>query len=270
MPTFIGSEEHKRLFCQTFTDTHRPFDPADIQWPDLDGESLERLRGLPIWDEAVETESETALKVQCLAKVEPDPVLAQAIALQGYEEGRHAAVLTLLTRRYGIAVKPFQSAGPPSDPLWAFLRAGYSECLESFFAFGLFAVGKRSGLFPDALIEIFDPILQEEARHILFIVNWAAYLRARAPLPMAVAFDVRRTLDDRRPDRGAPAPGRSRAADVRRIRRRGSRSRRARRSMISRAGPSSSSAFRKTTAASLRMTRGFCGRASSPAAFAGS
>ena len=116
----------------------------------------------------------------------------EAIALQGYEEGRHAAIIRLLTERYGIPVDPFEDPKPPKDPTWAFLRTGYGECLDSFFAFGLFAIGRRSEFFPAELIGIFEPIMQEEARHILFIVNWAAYLRAREPFLLRPLFDSRR------------------------------------------------------------------------------
>jgi hypothetical protein len=188
----IGSEEHRDLFCKTFVETHRPFRPEDIRWPDLDAENLARLKGLPVWNEAVRTESETAMKVQTLGKVEKDPVLADAISLQGYEEGRHAAVIRLLTRHYGISVDPFPDPQPPADPVGAFISTGYGECMDSFFAFGLFAIGKKSQFFPSELIDIFEPIMQEEARHILFLVNWAAYLRAITPFFGKPFFDFRR------------------------------------------------------------------------------
>ena len=188
----VGSEEHRRLYCGTFVATHKPYRPEDIAWPQLDAEALGRLAALPVWNEAVRTEAATAVKVQTLGRAERDPVLAEAIALQGYEEGRHADVITLLTRRYGIAVDPFSTPAPPADPTWTFLRTGYGECLDSFFAFGLFEIGRRTELFPRELIAIFDQIMQEEARHILFLVNWAADIRARRGLLARPAFDLRR------------------------------------------------------------------------------
>jgi hypothetical protein len=99
-------------------------------------------------------------------------------------------VLQLLTKHYGIPVQPFPPPEVPKDPTLAFLRTGYGECLDSFFAFGLFRLGADAELFPKALIAIFETIMQEEARHILFIVNWAAYLRARRPVLMRPAFDA--------------------------------------------------------------------------------
>ncbi len=186
----LGSEEHKSVLCRTFIDTHDPFKPAEIRWPDLDPETLQRLKDMPVWNEATRTEAATAVKVQSLGDVEKDALLAEAISLQGYEEGRHAEVLMLLTKHYGIPVTPFPPPEVPKDPTLAFLRTGYGECLDSFFAFGLFRLGERAQLFPKALIDIFEQIMQEEARHILFIVNWAAYLRARRPLAMRPAFDL--------------------------------------------------------------------------------
>ena len=188
----VGSEEHKRLFCRTFIDTHDPFQPAEIVWPEMDEQSLARLKALPVWNEAARTEAATAVKVAALGREETDPILGEAIRLQGYEEARHADVIGRLTRHYGIAVDPFPPAEEPKNPTWTFLRTGYGECLDSFFAFGLFDIGARSGLFPPKVVEVFGTIMQEEARHILFIVNWAAYLRARRPMLARPVFDARR------------------------------------------------------------------------------
>src|SRR5262244_2028077 len=191
-PLTIGSDEHGRLFCRTFIETHKPFEARDIVWPELDEESLNRLKNLPVWDEAARTEAATAVKVQTLGEEETDPILKEAISLQGYEEGRHAEIISLLARNYGIPVASAEEPQRPKNPTWTFLRTGYGECLDSFFAFGLFDIGRRTEFFHRDLIALFDQIMQEEARHILFIVNWAAYLRARKPLPMRPLFDARR------------------------------------------------------------------------------
>jgi hypothetical protein len=189
-----GSEEHKYLFCQTFVDTHDAYDPARIEWPDLDDETLARLSGLPVWNEAVSTERETALKVQALADVETDPVLREAIALQGYEEARHSRLLDLMTAHYGIAVERGPEARLPSNPEWEFMRTGYGECFDSFFAFGLISFAADSGFFPPALVALFDPIMQEEARHILFFANWVAYRRRHVGVAGQPAYAFRRGL----------------------------------------------------------------------------
>lgn len=188
----IGSEAHKELFCQGFIATHRRFEPAQIAWPALSVEELRRLKGLPVWSEAARTEAETAFKVEALGRSEPDPLLAEAIALQGYEESRHAALLRRLTEHYGIEVAPFDLPPPPRDPRWTFLSVGYGECIDSFFAFGLFEIGRRADFLPDALISIFETVVQEEARHILFLVNWSAYLRRRSRALVRPLFDARR------------------------------------------------------------------------------
>lgn len=178
----IGSATHKELFCQEFIKTHVPYEVATLQWPDLDEPSLARLRALPFWQEAISTERATAAKVQAQARLETDSLVREAVALQGYEEARHSALLESMIGHYGLGAMPHLQEPLPADIEWSFLRTEYGECFDSFFAFGLFAVARDSGFFPPALVTLFEPIMQEEARHILFFVNWVAYRRAQLPL----------------------------------------------------------------------------------------
>ncbi len=120
--------------------------------------------------------------------MEHDTLLREAVALQGYEEARHSALLRSLLTHYDIQVTPQSVPAVPKNVTWAFLHTEYGECFDSFFAFGLFALAKESGAFPRALVEQFDPIMQEEARHILFFVNWLGYRRVVLPVCTNVAF----------------------------------------------------------------------------------
>ncbi|HEX8782296.1 MAG TPA: hypothetical protein VF764_02930, partial [Steroidobacteraceae bacterium] len=176
-----GSEAHKTLFCRTLLDTFNPYKPAIIDWPALDDEARGRLVSLPIWDIAVQTEGRARLNVASYAAVTRDALLREAIELNAFEEGRHKTVLANMVAAYGIELAPEPQYLSPRDPEWAFMLTGYSECIDSFFAFGLFEAARRSGFFPPALVDTFEPVMQEEARHILFFVNWAAWHRRTMP-----------------------------------------------------------------------------------------
>jgi hypothetical protein len=176
----VGSDEHRRLLGRFFLDTHVEYVPEQMQWPQLTEEELARLRRLPFWQEAVSTENVTSNTVAAAAALERDPLVRKAIEMQGFEEMRHARLLVALTSHYRIAVESpprFTPRSLESD----FLFAGFGECFDSFFAFGLFALARESGFFPPALVKVFEPVMQEEARHILFFVNWVKYRRAQLP-----------------------------------------------------------------------------------------
>ncbi|HEY2590979.1 MAG TPA: hypothetical protein VGI35_05255 [Steroidobacteraceae bacterium] len=190
-PVRPGTNPHKVLFCRTLLDTFNPYKPAVIDWPKLDAEARDRLVSLPIWDMAVQTEGRARLNVAAYAGLVPDPLLRRAVELNAFEEGRHKHVLSNLVRAYGIALEPEPEYTVQGDAEWAFMVTGYSECIDSFFAFGLFDSAKHSGFFPEALVETFEPVIQEEARHILFFVNWAAWHRRTMPLWRRPFFELK-------------------------------------------------------------------------------
>src|SRR5436305_12772447 len=166
-PIVLGSEAHKRAFCRMLLDTHNPYRPSIVDWPALDPEARDRLINLPIWDIAMQTEGNASLRVLSYAKAVADPLLREAIEIDGFEEGRHKQVLSNLVAAYGIRLAPEPEFCKPRHPEWAFMVTGFSECIDSFFAFGLFAVAQHSRFFPLELVDTFEPVMQEEARHIL-------------------------------------------------------------------------------------------------------
>lgn len=184
----IGSNEHKELFCRSFMDSHRAYDPREWAWPQLDDLSLARLRAIPIWTLALEVELGAGEMLDAFAKTEPDPLVGQALALQGYEEERHGRILQCLVERYSLEVAPDP---PKQDPVrGAFIDFGYNECVDSFAGFGIFRLARDARILPETLTSLFARLLVEEARHIVFFVNWIAWDRTRrglrGPLMQAV------------------------------------------------------------------------------------
>ncbi|MDB5839612.1 MAG: hypothetical protein JWQ23_1564 [Herminiimonas sp.] len=190
-PFHPGSDIHRREVCRMFHETFNPYRPSVLDWPTLDPDALQRIIALPIWDIAVQTEGKARLRMAAYAKTLSDPDMRNALALNAWEENRHKEVLSSMVAAYGIPLAhevPYQY---PKDAEWAYLVTGFSECIDSFFAFGLFEVARRSGLFPLELIDTFEPVMQEECRHILLFANWIAWHRAKLSWWRRIRFEAK-------------------------------------------------------------------------------
>jgi hypothetical protein len=193
----IGSDEHKALFCETFIASHTEYVPDQLPWPELDDAYLARLRAIPFWKTALGVEQNAGRMVAEFARSVNDPLVREAVALQGREEARHAVLLRTFLDRYGLDV-----ASPPLPPLnrskTAFTVFGYEECLDSYFGFGAFGIARATDYMPESLLSIFEHILVEEARHIVFFVNWVAWQRVQdgvaALSPMLSTYGYLRAL----------------------------------------------------------------------------
>jgi hypothetical protein len=176
----IGSDAHRDLFCSHFIATFIPYEPAALPWPELDEKDLERLRTVPFWQEVLHTERRAGAIVKAFASTISDPLVRRAVDLQGFEETRHAELLREMIRRYGIAVEelPLEALNP--DVETAFKDFGFGECIDSFLGFGAFKLARQSGFLPEAMFEIFETLMLEETRHIVFFVNWMAWRAVRS------------------------------------------------------------------------------------------
>jgi hypothetical protein len=152
---------------------------------------LRRVTSLPIWDIAVRTEGRARLRFASYAATLKIPEVRDAVMLNAWEEHRHKEVLSKLVTTYGIALGPEPAYRVPRDPEWMYLVTGYCECIDSFFAFGLFEIARRSGFFPAELVETFEPVMQEECRHILLFANLVAWQRASLPWWRRIALELR-------------------------------------------------------------------------------
>ena len=190
-PLPLGSEAHKREACRMFAETFNPYRPSIIAWPKLTPEMLERVTSLPIWDVAVHTESRARLRFAAYAAAVADAEVGQALMLNAWEENRHKEVIASLVATYGLELAEEPPFRQPRDPEWWYLVTGYQESIDSFFAFGLFELARRSGFFGAELVETFEPVIQEECRHILLFANLVAWERANLPWWRRIAFELR-------------------------------------------------------------------------------
>src|SRR5262249_25857804 len=178
-------EPKKQLSGGAFVDPHRPSEPAQLRWPVLDDDALALLRGLPFWTHALQAEEDAGPMISACAALEPDVLVRHALELQAFEETRHAGIIKHMIELYSLHADE-TNVEVPADVLHAFVDFGFEECLDSFGAFGLFKLAREHLKMPASLFDIFDRVLQEEAGHIVFFLNWFGYHEAnRGPLPRA-------------------------------------------------------------------------------------
>jgi hypothetical protein len=117
--------------------------------------------------------------ITAFAETIDDPLVRKAIDLQAYEETRHGRLLKYMLGHYGIEIEQVPITAKPVERD-DFVTFGFGECTDSFIGFTGFALAREKGIFPQGLLDIFEQILYEEARHIVFFMNWWRYEEARA------------------------------------------------------------------------------------------
>jgi hypothetical protein len=185
----VGSIAHRDLFCQTFIATHKPFEPEQLPWPVLEPKHLELLRAFPFWSLARSMEQEADRMIAIFAKTVTDPVIREAIELQGYEEGRHGRLINTMLEHYKISVPAVPLSNMPVERD-DFVTFGFGECADSVIGFGGFALARQKQIFPKGLLDIFEQLLFEEARHITFFINWWRYEESLAGNTSALARTI--------------------------------------------------------------------------------
>src|SRR5579884_1651760 len=118
----VGSPEHRDLFCRTFIETHVSFEPENLPWPELGEVHLRRLRAFPFWSYARSIEQRAGRMVTAFAQTLDDPLIREAVAVQGVEETRHGRLMSHVVERYGIeaALIPIPDAPATRDDFCIF------------------------------------------------------------------------------------------------------------------------------------------------------
>jgi hypothetical protein len=207
----VGTPQHRDLLCRTFIETHLTYEPESLPWPRLEARHVDLLRAFPFWSLALGVEQKAGRMLSIFAQTIDDPAIREAVELQAYEEARHGRLLQHMLERYGIDV----SVPPPSLESVTrddFLVFGFSECTDSFVGFGGFALARQKQIFPKQLLDIFEHVLYEEARHIVFFINWWRYEEAvagranpLARMARALRYHVRAVLKTTQGAQGAAA-----------------------------------------------------------------
>jgi hypothetical protein len=186
-----GSLEHRDLICREFINGFSSYEARTLPWPELNAATAARLRTIPFWSVLIRAEQAAAERARRIAANEADHAMREALGLLAYEKTRTASLIECMMRRYGIkAQRPPAERGRYSE--WGFILSGAAETYNAIFAAGLFRLAETSLFLPSGLTAIFEQVMSEEARHVLFFHNWAILRTRCAPLPWPPVVMARR------------------------------------------------------------------------------
>jgi hypothetical protein len=133
------------------------------------------LAGVPFWQEVYHTERRAGAIVDAFTPYVKDPLVRKAVALQGVEESRHAQLIRVMIDRYGLDATEQPLEVFPDDLETTFIDFRFGECLDAFLGFGAFKTARQSSFLPETMFQIFDVLMLEETRHIVFFINYMAW-----------------------------------------------------------------------------------------------
>jgi hypothetical protein len=174
----IGSYEFKKRFCQCLIESHIP-GSLGIQWPTLEPSLIERIQNLSLWGECLLAQHHAAQIVCAFAQTLKDPMVKEAVMLQGEEQKRLVAIIQSFLKTYSIPSPTLPVVTISKNLEAAFIEVGYRNALDCFWMDGLREAAHQTKFIPDELDEHFGQLFAEQTRHTVFLVNWMAYQKAK-------------------------------------------------------------------------------------------
>ncbi len=170
----LGSYEHQKLFCQALTDRHVRYTLDQVPWPQLSDTERQRLQDIPFWSEMLQQKRQLALLVRTLAAQTKPTRLKGGILLLSQEMERQVKLIEQMMAFYQIPTVSLPLQPLPEDLTPGLLDLAFDQYLSAYILWGWFAVAREQQYLPEALLEVWEPILEEDARHSIFFANWTA------------------------------------------------------------------------------------------------
>jgi hypothetical protein len=170
----LGSYEHRQLFCQALTDHHIKYDLDQVLWPQLADRDLQRLREIPFWSSVLQQKRQMALIASAVAAQTKPTRLKGATLLLAQEANRQVQLIEQMMAFYQIPKLNVPARPLPGDLIPVLMDLAFDQYLDAFVLWGWFALAQEQQYLPEALLEVWELILDEDARHSVFFANWRA------------------------------------------------------------------------------------------------